>query len=618
MDTQLGNHPSAMAVHHQQHTQNSSEPINISFSRNNSIYHNNPKLRRESIAQSQGIGGVSWGSVGIGSWLKDEVFMLQHQHQYQNPNLNLNQSQAQNQSQTQTQNHNYQQHQNQHLAHNNSSNNLININSAGPHSSNHQFRHGSINLYNGNFNNSNAMDLRNDSIMMVSDSIPNSSYLADLEANYCKDYSCCGQLLPTLHDLLKHYEEMHIGNDFSSNNFQQDGNFQSNDLNNGLQPQLNLNTGTNGNLPHHSNALSNDSNSRVRNNNSIGAVSTNEVFLNNHLNTKQNFNNNNKKFNMSSKPDKISSFNLNLTYDHHGDNLQSNDLHKTLSNFEFDNGINANNGKHDEMNFDFPNNSANNIFQNDSLVKDLENQAKMFHQQVQQQQQQQQRLQQLHTHQQRHNQQQQSNNNQFNDNSTTGGGNHNSILINNTNSHLLNDLINNGNGGSVISSPSLKNHDSLNIDLDHDTQFQMDVDDDISMGIDSNTPGIHQSINANINSTSNTVNSNSHHDVCIADPARRLYAIEQREERPFQCPVIGCDKTYKNQNGLKYHRLHGHQNQKLRENPDGTFSVINPDSNSPYPHGMAFEKDKPYRCEVCGKRYKNLNGLKYHRAHTTH
>ena len=28
------------------------------------------------------------------------------------------------------------------------------------------------------------------------------------------------------------------------------------------------------------------------------------------------------------------------------------------------------------------------------------------------------------------------------------------------------------------------------------------------------------------------------------------------------------------------------------------------------------EKEKPYRCDVCGKRYKNLNGLKYHRQHS--
>ena len=28
------------------------------------------------------------------------------------------------------------------------------------------------------------------------------------------------------------------------------------------------------------------------------------------------------------------------------------------------------------------------------------------------------------------------------------------------------------------------------------------------------------------------------------------------------------------------------------------------------------EKSKPYKCEACGKRYKNLNGLKYHKSHS--
>lgn len=107
-------------------------------------------------------------------------------------------------------------------------------------------------------------------------------------------------------------------------------------------------------------------------------------------------------------------------------------------------------------------------------------------------------------------------------------------------------------------------------------------------------------------------------DMYIDDPARHLYVAENEENKPFKCPVIGCDKTYKNQNGLKYHRQHGHQGQNLRENPDGTFSIIDPDSNCPYLDNSALEKDKPYRCEVCGKRYKNLNGLKYHRGHTTH
>jgi len=31
---------------------------------------------------------------------------------------------------------------------------------------------------------------------------------------------------------------------------------------------------------------------------------------------------------------------------------------------------------------------------------------------------------------------------------------------------------------------------------------------------------------------------------------------------------------------------------------------------------VGMEKEKPYRCDVCGKRYKNLNGLKYHRQHS--
>lgn len=107
-------------------------------------------------------------------------------------------------------------------------------------------------------------------------------------------------------------------------------------------------------------------------------------------------------------------------------------------------------------------------------------------------------------------------------------------------------------------------------------------------------------------------------DMCIDDPARRLYVMEHTEHRPFKCPVIGCDKSYKNQNGLKYHRAHGHINQTLHPNADGTYSVIDPRSNAPYPAGVEFEQDKPYRCEVCGKRYKNLNGLKYHRGHSTH
>ncbi|PNS18189.1 hypothetical protein CAC42_7558 [Sphaceloma murrayae] len=98
------------------------------------------------------------------------------------------------------------------------------------------------------------------------------------------------------------------------------------------------------------------------------------------------------------------------------------------------------------------------------------------------------------------------------------------------------------------------------------------------------------------------------------DPAAFNFGSD--EIKPFRCPVIGCEKAYKNQNGLKYHKQHGHQNQQLKENPDGTFSIVDPTTSIPYPGTIGMEKEKPYRCEVCGKRYKNLNGLKYHRQHS--
>ncbi|XBW37107.1 hypothetical protein QEN19_002685 [Hanseniaspora menglaensis] len=102
------------------------------------------------------------------------------------------------------------------------------------------------------------------------------------------------------------------------------------------------------------------------------------------------------------------------------------------------------------------------------------------------------------------------------------------------------------------------------------------------------------------------------------EPFMKSKKFMEEDDKPFRCPVIGCDKAYKNQNGLKYHRAHGHEGQILQENSDGTFSVINPETNLPFNEFVEFELDKPYRCDGCGRRYKNLNGLKYHKAHSTH
>lgn len=84
--------------------------------------------------------------------------------------------------------------------------------------------------------------------------------------------------------------------------------------------------------------------------------------------------------------------------------------------------------------------------------------------------------------------------------------------------------------------------------------------------------------------------------------------------KPYQCPVRGCPKRYKNSNGVKYHRLHAHQNDVLVAHTDGTFSLVTGKSQADIE--LEEKEAKPYLCAHCGKRYKNYNGLKYHRKHS--
>ncbi|XP_077996588.1 juxtaposed with another zinc finger protein 1-like [Glandiceps talaboti] len=59
------------------------------------------------------------------------------------------------------------------------------------------------------------------------------------------------------------------------------------------------------------------------------------------------------------------------------------------------------------------------------------------------------------------------------------------------------------------------------------------------------------------------------------------------DEKPFACPVPGCKKRYKNVNGIKYHAKNGHRKDtKVR---------------------------KGYKCR-CGKSYKSSQGLRQHHA----
>ncbi|CAG8476062.1 13406_t:CDS:2 [Ambispora leptoticha] len=79
--------------------------------------------------------------------------------------------------------------------------------------------------------------------------------------------------------------------------------------------------------------------------------------------------------------------------------------------------------------------------------------------------------------------------------------------------------------------------------------------------------------------------------------AQPLPPPQVETDKPYRCAVEGCQKTYKNANGLKYHRTHGHNTE---QSGNGDKSA-----------------EKPYKCQHvgCPKSYKNLNGLKYHLEH---
>lgn len=140
----------------------------------------------------------------------------------------------------------------------------------------------------------------------------------------------------------------------------------------------------------------------------------------------------------------------------------------------------------------------------------------------------------------------------------------------------------------------------------------------------------------------------------VGNPASPTVSVEtpQAEHRPYKCPAPGCDKAYKQMNGLKYHRLHGHCNQNLRNTSTDLVSgkvpdcpsdsrekevgTVHPDlrafginatdsveesSDSQSPSSkpaLAIQPEKAYVCQVgnCDKRYKNLNGLRYHYLHS--
>lgn len=104
--------------------------------------------------------------------------------------------------------------------------------------------------------------------------------------------------------------------------------------------------------------------------------------------------------------------------------------------------------------------------------------------------------------------------------------------------------------------------------------------------------------------------------------------------KPFRCPKPNCNKSYKQANGLKYHMTHGSCNfappkdleqvQALLASKRSAREAAGEDDNMITEGEMrevereAERRLRPFACGVsdCQRRYKNMNGLRYHYQHS--
>jgi len=83
--------------------------------------------------------------------------------------------------------------------------------------------------------------------------------------------------------------------------------------------------------------------------------------------------------------------------------------------------------------------------------------------------------------------------------------------------------------------------------------------------------------------------------------------------KPFKCPKPNCNKSYKQANGLKYHMTHGSCN----FTPCKEGEVVKEGMSDSEVREVE-KRLRPYACGVgdCARRYKNMNGLRYHYQHS--
>ena len=104
--------------------------------------------------------------------------------------------------------------------------------------------------------------------------------------------------------------------------------------------------------------------------------------------------------------------------------------------------------------------------------------------------------------------------------------------------------------------------------------------------------------------------------------------------KPFKCPKLNCNKSYKQANGLKYHMTHGSCNfappkdleqvqallasKRSQREAAGEDSTLITEGEMREVEREAERRLRPFACGIgdCQRRYKNMNGLRYHYQHS--
>ncbi|KAF7329075.1 hypothetical protein MKEN_00168000 [Mycena kentingensis (nom. inval.)] len=130
--------------------------------------------------------------------------------------------------------------------------------------------------------------------------------------------------------------------------------------------------------------------------------------------------------------------------------------------------------------------------------------------------------------------------------------------------------------------------------------------------------------------------------VAAANAAALSNASILLPHKPFRCPKPNCSKSYKQANGLKYHLTHGScsfapakdveavramlERKRVaqasanisEEEPVSAPSQASPTQLSQAEINEVEARMRPYACGIgdCTRRYKNMNGLRYHYQHS--